>query len=130
VHLLPTIFISDVEANTKPPRLKHATHPKKGGRVNKAERLAGSHRKLHPDKLNAFYCRQERRKNSLPSAAPRDKGMCQEMQSPCKSTAGLERPQLGGWGSRQGGMCRLEAEGSCLQKLRVKGWSQKPFIQG
>lgn len=130
MHLLPTIFISDVEANTKPPRLKHATHPKKGGRVNKAERLAGSHRKLHPDKLNAFYCRQERRKNSLPSAAPRDKGMCQEMQSPCKSTAGLERPQLGGWGSRQGGMCRLEAEGSCLQKLRVKGWSQKPFIQG
>lgn len=46
-------LISDVETNVKLPLIKLAAHPKKGRRVNKAERLSGPHRKLHPGELSA-----------------------------------------------------------------------------
>lgn len=68
---LPSFFVSEVEINTKSLLIKY---PKKGRRVNKAERLAESHGQLHPDKQNMFYCRQMGRKSTLPGVTPGHKG--------------------------------------------------------
>lgn len=78
---LPSFFISDVEINTKSLLIKY---PKKGGRVNKAERLAESHGQLHPDKQNVFYCGQMERKSALLGAIPGDEGEQQETWRPWK----------------------------------------------
>lgn len=72
---LPSVFVSDVEINMKSLLIKY---PKKGMRVNKAERLAESRCQLHPNKQNVLYCWEMRRKSMILRVIPGDKGTWQE----------------------------------------------------